>query len=742
MKKKLIPVLSLALTLGVSAQNKLDFPAQRMMESYLTSLKADSERDGAIAHSATNETVVSALVTIASSDDVQHLSDRGYDVIDVVGNIAMIDMPLGDVESLCKEDYVVHVSFGGEAVPMMDEGRATSGVDAVHQGADLKMPYTGKGIIVSLFDVGLDPNHINFMDQDGNTRVLGIDKVTGTGGSEARFTTPTQISNFTTDDNAETHGTHVLGIAAGSYNGDGQYAGTTGNIPYYGVAPDADIIVGCGDLYNNNILKGVKYITDCVGLLDQPAVINLSLGSNVGMHDNSSSFNKMLASYGEKAIIVISAGNEGDIPMGLRKVFSADDTELMTSIAPFSTVTGSVMASSNFTGSIGFYSNDKTSFKLYVGLANSRGTVSSKVEINGSMTVNSSNLPGIETSYGAGAYLSVRTNVDTSSQRYAADISFNLDTTKESLRSTLVFIIEGNSGQVINGYINGKGKGTNGYDVVGSFTSRGIEEWIDGTPDGSINDMACGDNTICIGSYNTRKSWKTISGGNAGYSSIVEGDISDFSSYGTLADGSTLPHITAPGCYLLSSWSRFNIENGYASSSSMVASVTQDGKTNYWGPMQGTSMSAPFAAGVFAIWLEADPTLTVEDIKSIAKTTAIRDSYVENGNPVRWGAGKLDALAGIKEVIRRADAGVDDILADSSASKLIVEALGGNRYSVFLAGGKNLSASLYSLSGAMAMQVNGDDSEVELDASALAPGVYVLDVTNGLTREATKIVVK
>lgn len=742
MKKKLIPVLSLALTFGVSAQNKLDFPAQRMMESYHTSLKADSGRDGARALSAARETVVTALVTIASPDDVQRLADRGYDVIDVIDDIAIVDMPIGDVDSLCKEDYVIHVSFGGEAVPMMDKGREASGVDAVHQGTDLKMPYTGKGIIVSLFDVGLDPNHINFMDQDGNTRVLGIDRVTGSGGSEARFTTPTQIKGFETDDAKETHGTHVLGIITGAYKGDVSMNRTTGPNPYYGVAPEADIIVGCGNLYNNNILKGVKYITDCAALLGQPAVVNLSLGNTTGMHDNSSSFNKSLAAYGKKAIIVISAGNDGDTPMGLRKVFSAGDTELMTSISPFSPVTGTTMASSNFTGSIGFYSNDKTPFKLYAGLANSRGTISSKVEINGTMTINSSNLPGIESSYGTGAYLSVRTNVDTSSQRYAADITFNLDTTKESPRSTLVFIIEGNPGQVINGYINGKGKGTNGYDIAGSFTSRGIEEWTDGTPDGSINDMACGDNIICIGSYNTRKSWKTISGGNAGYSSIIEGDISDFSSYGTLADGSTLPHIAAPGCYLLSSWSRFNIEQNYSSSSSMVASVTQDGKTNYWGPMQGTSMSSPFAAGVFALWLEADPSLTIDDIKSIAKATAKRDSYVEKGNPVRWGAGKLDALAGIKEVIRRADAGVNDILADSSASKLIVESLGDNRFSAFMAGGSRLDATLCNLGGATVMNVSGSDSEVTVDASSLVPGVYVLSVSNGISREATKILVK
>lgn len=746
MKRRIyIAAVSLAVVAGASAQNKLDYPAQRMMEAY-QSLNSHTGDDNRVAYGESDR-VVTALVTLKSAGDAARLEDRGYEIIDLFDDIAMVDIKLSDVEALCAEDYIVHVSFGGEAVPMMDKARAASNVDAVQAGTDLKMPYTGKGVIVSLYDTGLDPNHITFMNEDGESRVLAIDQITGTAGTEARFTTATQIAKYTTDKASETHGTHVLGIMTGAYRGESEMNRTTGDNPYYGCSPDADIIIGCGDLYNNNILKAVKYIRDCAELLEQPAVINLSLGSTAGSHDGSSSFNKALANYGKDAVIVVAAGNDGDLPMGVRHTFTEDEPELATSIVPYFTSSGQSVASRNFNGTVTFIANDKTPFTLTIGIANSRGVLSSEYVIDSSTsgrstTINDNNLTGFGNAYGAGSSLAVSTNVDTAAQKYMANISFNLDTTPSSQRYILVFIIEAEEGKTVNGYVNGSGDGTNGYRCAGAFSGRGVDGWTDGSCNGSINDMACGENTICIGSYNTRKSWKTIQGSNAGYSYIVEGDISDFSSYGTLVDGRNLPDVCAPGCYILSAWSRFNISGGYASASSMVALTTENGIPNYWGPMQGTSMATPFAAGVFASWLEADPTLTVNDIRDIAVTTAKRDSYVDKGDPVQWGAGKLDAYAGVKEVLRRADAGVNDILADNSSDKLIVEALGENQYLVSLVGANVMTGRLYGVNGMLVKSIDSDGDALTVDCSSMAGGVYVLAVESAGGVHTTKIVVK
>ncbi|HWH08927.1 MAG TPA: S8 family serine peptidase [Candidatus Thermoplasmatota archaeon] len=65
----------------------------------------------------------------------------------------------------------------------------------------------------------------------------------------------------------------------------------------------------------------------------------------------------------------------------------------------------------------------------------------------------------------------------------------------------------------------------------------------------------------------------------------------------------------------------------------------------WYGVFGGTSAAAPYVAGVVALMLEADPTLTPAEIESILKGTA--DSF---GHPVpstAWGHGEVRALAAV-----------------------------------------------------------------------------------------------
>ena len=48
--------------------------------------------------------------------------------------------------------------------------------------------------------------------------------------------------------------------------------------------------------------------------------------------------------------------------------------------------------------------------------------------------------------------------------------------------------------------------------------------------------------------------------------------------------------------------------------------------------MKGTSQASPYMAGVAALWLEANPNLTHEEIKEIATKTANNDYLCEEGN--------------------------------------------------------------------------------------------------------------
>ncbi len=168
------------------------------------------------------------------------------------------------------------------------------------------------------------------------------------------------------------------------------------------------------------------------------------------------------------------------------------------------------------------------------------------------------------------------------------------------------------------------------------------------------------------------------------------------------------------------------------------AKATVDGKTYYWKQEVGTSMSTPFVAGSIALWLEADPTLGTDDVKDIIKKTSVVDEQVLAGDPVQWGAGKFNALAGLKEVIRRAGAGVEGVKIESSNDRLITRWLGGDILNLFLGDSVQLEVAVYRLDGSLALHTKADGDEATLDTGSLSPGIYVLDV-NG---HSQKIVVK
>ncbi len=98
--------------------------------------------------------------------------------------------------------------------------------------------------------------------------------------------------------------------------------------------------------------------------------------------------------------------------------------------------------------------------------------------------------------------------------------------------------------------------------------------------------------------------------------------LADFSSRGPSYWGETKPDVAAPGVSILSS-----LPNGRYDS------------------ISGTSMAAPHAAGTAALLLEADPTLTVDDLEAFMTRTAydLGPAGPDNG----FGAGQLDAFAAV-----------------------------------------------------------------------------------------------
>jgi serine protease AprX len=154
-----------------------------------------------------------------------------------------------------------------------------------------------------------------------------------------------------------------------------------------------------------------------------------------------------------------------------------------------------------------------------------------------------------------------------------------------------------------------------------------------------------------------------------------EGFLADFSSRGVprerrLTDNNPnndneYPTITAPGTgrSFESSLTRFGFTSDIVSVRSSIGltnllGATADteipvGMLPFYTQMSGTSMATPFAAGVVALMLDADPTLTPDEIKQILIDTATRmPGYADH----EVGAGYLNAHAAVDKVFNRGKA--------------------------------------------------------------------------------------
>jgi len=154
-----------------------------------------------------------------------------------------------------------------------------------------------------------------------------------------------------------------------------------------------------------------------------------------------------------------------------------------------------------------------------------------------------------------------------------------------------------------------------------------------------------------------------------------DGMLADFSSRGIpradrLNDANPLndnaaPTLTAPGNgrYFESSLARYGMTSDIVSVRAAGNFGASSGLTNdteiaagmlpFYTQISGTSMATPFAAGVAALMLDVDPTLTPDEIKQIMTDTATRMPGYED---FEVGAGYINAYAAVDKVYNRSKA--------------------------------------------------------------------------------------
>lgn len=739
-------------------QSKMDLAAYRLINEYNKSMAGEDDPGVNGVRGLQTERCVSVIVTLNEGYCAEDLmAVPGIECPTVLDDMVIVTLPVDRIEALAELEAVKSLSVGRKHNYTMTYARPSANVNQIQTGTGLSRPYTGKGVVFGLYDGGLDPNHVNFSETGrvGTSRVKAV-YVFGNSNNAtmtASALTRDEIKKFTTDNTVETHGTHVAGVAVGSYRSSSDFgmnglAYKSTNMPYYGIATDADIVMTAGALSEANILAGLTKCVEYAESVEKPAVINLSLGSLLGPHDGSNALCQGMAKLGRRAIICVASGNDAQYNKAMTLEGGSEESSLVNSAVGLTYSTGVVTSAYDMT----FWSGDNTVFgmefviydtstKEVVYALNVPNTKGRGLAVGGESLGSAYQKNEVfSQAFSATSYIEFYSGVE-SNHRYCVESSFILNVKSGNTTLKPGFRFTRSEGQVIYGLIDTPTGQTTGQFKVESGDGWNGLQWgvAEVSNNGTINDLATGENVLVVGAYTSAANF-TVTGGTTysyrGASAV--NDICPFSSYGrNVATGEALPHVTAPGSAIVSSLSEY--KTSY-SSNTVTGEAIANERNNRWGSMQGTSMSAPFVAGVVGLWLEADPTLTIDDVKDIVKKTSVPYTGTDPNKAMQWGAGRIDALAGIREVLARKAAAIGSVAADDERQWVVMALEGG--YDLYLAGASEIEAELYDMQGRCVARVREAAEEVSIGTEGLTPGVYLLKASGAGLQYTAKVTVR
>ncbi len=650
---------------------------------------------------------VSAYIHFNDESGKAILENYGATIVSDFGTIVTANIPVDQLEALSNENSIKFIEIGTPVRKKMAAARTGGNVDKVQAGTGLSHPFLGTDVVVGVVDGGFQYNHINFYALDAPSE-LRVKRVWNQGNSR-KYTTQAAIETAKYDDSSDVngHATHVTGIAAGSYSGN----------TYYGVAKDADIVMVSMGQTNTDISNGVKYVYDYATEVGKPAVVNLSLGTHIGPHDGTSTFDRTCdAMQGAGRLLVGAASNEGDQKLYLEKTLAANGT-----------ATEAITFDSNYAyGEDGYFQDidiwgdENQTYTVQVIITNSAGTTLWSSDVVNATSTTTKTFTSFNSA--ATGFIGLYASKDATNNKGNV-----LLTTHNSSWSTGFQL-----------------SGTNKLKVVFTATTAGtIRSWADGYgstwANGSTNSTVgelggTGKNIISVGA------WTTYA--KSGYGLSLN-RIAGFSSKGPTADGRMKPDISAPGAVLASS-----VPNTPAVTGSeyfeQAATATVNSVKYYWGYMQGTSMASPFVTGVLATWLQANPQLTPDNVREVLSQTSIVDSYTGACPNNTWGHGKIDAYAGLVKVIETTP--IKNLETMPDAIMAYPNPNNGSFKVLFTEADENLLISVYTSNGQriLTQQVNNVavQQSLDIDLGRVATGAYIVKVSGKKINETFRLLVR
>lgn len=541
--------------------------------------------------------------------------------------LILAHLPVDSLGSLVQSPNLERVQIAQTVEFQSNVSVPEVGAPAIWGGSPPNYPpggFTGEDVVVGIVDTGLDPTHQDFRTAAG-TRVVWLwDQNSGQSrpppsgysyGSEySKAAIDSGVYSCGTCGDANGHGTHIAGVAAGNGRGTGNGKPA---YTYVGVAPEADLVVvdlrytlGT-DVTDDKVIQGVQYVFEKAAALGKPAVVLLAVGKVTGPHDGSDPLDQGISALtGPGKIVCVAAGNYGGFGRHAEwtSTGSGQTGDITMLVSPYtpSNVAFDIIRSQAWYDAAANYS---------VSIVTPAGTVVGPIARGDSTTVQTSN--GI---------------VSITNGRFASSNgAFLVD----------LFIYRGNLAypQVATGTwtfrFTSQAAGTQRVDAW--LTQLSIEsatkpKFVQGmTEQRMVTSPATANNVIAVGAYATKRYWTDLNGVTRGFVDANEGDIWISSSTGPRRDDIPLPHVASPGLAVAAAKS-----NQYFPSTQFLMPDSVHGIR-----FVGTSVAAAHAAGGVALLLQESPTLTPFAASQTLKLNARADAYTGAVPNVLWGWGKL-----------------------------------------------------------------------------------------------------
>ncbi len=576
---------------------------------------------------------ISGMIFINNDFDEASFLSVGGEILTRSPEIFTVSLPieslhqLSDIRGLLQ--FTPSRSVDISMSQALEHGRASF---VYSGGGTLAKQYSGNGVVIGIIDDGFEYLHPFFMN--GSTpRVTRVWDQNAQGippegynyghflGTEADIKAHQRgVSDVTS------HGSHVAGIAAGSVVGSRQ-----------GVAPDAELVFVGTNLYDNGIVDGMRFIFDYADSVNKPAVINLSLGRHFGPHDGTSPIDRVIEAFTREGRIVVgSAGNERFDRRHFSKSFNHDTVKTFVTIPEYKD--GSGVSQLNIWGEPG--QTFKTGLVLY-----ENGRLVAETNMIPLSTIDRDGYSeGLLGNHGV-RYIFFGEKASPMNGRPNVVVQISAPNTYiESSQYHIGLVLYSATGDIHAWSVTRASVG------VPNFDDQNMHGFISGDSLYTVSEVGgTGRETISVGAFTSRLSYENYwgdtqksAGMNSGYSTT--GNIASFSSLGPTVDERIKPDVSAPGDVLISAF-RLDTPDGREY---IYDYIRNEDRVEYpIGGMSGTSMAAPFITGVVALMLEADPTLTPRDIKSILSESAYTDEFtgslLTRSDSISWGVGKIDA---------------------------------------------------------------------------------------------------